>query len=380
MTLKTKRILLIAIPAAVLIAAALLLWLFLGRGSEAEQPFEIRRDQQSNQIVYCALKGMVDEQEAAVMEFPCYSFHPPESWTQTQDAMEDYVDVSPRLVVSFTANWYEDVYQSPDGTEWKFGQRPAGFLILTTHSDPEQYGVDISPSAIQEVQFGGDQVIYYQRQGEEGVYETGIFWVEERSLLQLAVNDEMDLNEMLGLIGCVDTKTLRQPFSSPPVPLTLQRGSYQEIIQGTTVQVEEHSYRSQGSPEIPQPPSLLEFFPPAGYTVEKQWEDPDGYACERLYLGEEGTRLYFSCVAGEAGFFGSQGYGDFTLPFSGMSREELADPNAVSDAAVKGNPAFVHINDQVSEIGWIDGYCTLQIRSTAPMTEEELIALAETVE
>ena len=41
-------------------------------------------------------------------------------------------------------------------------------------------------------------MIYYQRQGEEGVYETGIFWVEERSLLQLAVNDEMDLNDMLG--------------------------------------------------------------------------------------------------------------------------------------------------------------------------------------
>lgn len=72
-----KRILLIAIPAAVLIAAALLLWLFLGRGTGAEKPFEIRRDQQSNQIVYCALKGTVDEQEAAVMEFPCYSFHPP---------------------------------------------------------------------------------------------------------------------------------------------------------------------------------------------------------------------------------------------------------------------------------------------------------------
>lgn len=85
-------------------------------------------------------------------------------------------------------------------------------------------------------------------------------------------------------------------------------------------------------------------------------------------------------MAGEAGFFGSQGYGDFTLPFSGMSREELADPNAVSDTVVKGNPAFVHINEEVSETGWIDGYCTLQIRSTAPMTEEELIALAESVE
>lgn len=51
------------------------------------------------------------------------------------------------------------------------------------------------------------------------MYETGIFWVEERSLLQLAVNDEMDLNEMLGLIGCVDTETLRQPLPLlPPFP------------------------------------------------------------------------------------------------------------------------------------------------------------------
>lgn len=142
----------------------------------------------------------------------------------------------------------------------------------------------------------------------------------------------------------------------------------------------EQPYESQGSPEIPQPPVLPDFSAPAGYAVEKQWDEPSGYACERLYLGEEGTRLYFSCVAGEAGFFGSRGYGNLILPFSGMSREELADPNAVSDAAVKGNPAFVHINEEVSEIGWIDGYRTLQIRSTAPMTEEELIALAETVE
>ncbi len=75
----------------------------------------------------------------------------------------------------------------------------------------------------------------------------------------------------------------------------------------------------------------------------------------------------------------AQGTGQFYLPFQGISTDELADPDAVQDATVNGNPAFVHINDDVAEIGWIDGYCSLQLRCTAPMTAEELIALAETV-
>lgn len=369
MTQKTKRMLLITIPAAVLIAAALLLWLFLGRETQTEQPFEIRRDQESNQVVYCGVKGetAATPYDAGLFEeaelLPCYAFSPPEGWEMKEDGLS-----------AGYLNYYADLYENQDGATLQFIQAPA-VAQTVFYSDGQSQDEGVGKTVLQEVQFGDQQMIYMQT-GEI----SQLYWVYRQSLLNFTCTGEADLSQLLEWVSLVDYNTLREEPQSAPVPLTLQRGSYQEIIQGTTVQVEEHPYESQGSPEIPQPPVLPDFSAPAGYTVEKQWEDPDGYACEWLYVGEEGTRLYFSCVAGEAGFFGSRGYGNLTLPFSGMSREELADPNAVSDTVVKGNPAFVHINDQVSEIGWIDGYCTLQIRSTAPMTEEELIALAETVE
>lgn len=47
----------------------------------------------------------------------------------------------------------------------------------------------------------------------------------------------------------------------------------------------------------------------------------------------------------------------------------------------EGKEAFVHINpDQNAwEMGWAEGYWTVQLRSTAPLTQQELITLAQTV-
>ena len=91
--------------------------------------------------------------------------------------------------------------------------------------------------------------------------------------------------------------------------------------------------------------------------------------------------LALLCVTGPATLFEVEtGTTHFYLPFTGMSWTEREDQSSVQDATVNGNPAFVHINEEVSEIAWIDGCCTLQLRSTAPLTQEELVALAESVQ
>ena len=60
-------------------------WFWLGQG-ETYQPFEIRRSQNQNEIIYCAVKGeeAADPYDDALFDLaeplPCYTFSPPEGW------------------------------------------------------------------------------------------------------------------------------------------------------------------------------------------------------------------------------------------------------------------------------------------------------------
>ena len=189
MTLKTKRILLIAIPAAVLIAAALLLWLWLGRGSEAEQPFEIWKDQNTGEINRCFLREGA-ERDAADEELPLplYGLALESQWEQTENAAEQANRLS---------DFYLDRYTKETGEVLEFTQEPA------------VQGAEVT--ADQEVMFGQTQVIYYQQDwsGEDGSYsryETGAAWVYGGSLLKLTHvgSAPLELNQMLELVGRAD--------------------------------------------------------------------------------------------------------------------------------------------------------------------------------
>ena len=117
MTKKKKRILFIAIPTAlVLITVGVLLWLWLGQTGEEYKPFDVRRDQNTNTITYCAVKGEVDQAAAANLELAKYEFKLPPLLTD-----EDVEDILSKIDDLVT--WASDIkeyalQQAISGKEW----------------------------------------------------------------------------------------------------------------------------------------------------------------------------------------------------------------------------------------------------------------------
>lgn len=357
MTPKTKRILLITIPAAVVIAAALLLWLFLGRGSGAEKPFEIWKDQNTGEIIRCFLREGA-ERDAADEELPLplYGLTPGSQWEQTENAAEQ----ANRLSSS-----YRDSYTNGAGDTLEFTQEKA---VKET-----QVPID------QEVMFGQTQVIYYQQDqsSEDGSfsrYETGAAWVYGDSLLKLTHvgSAPLELNQMLELVGQADYQTHREPVYSP---LGLQRGYSREIqLSETMFSSESEPTCSIGNPQIPEDPSFPQLNQlPEGFvempsysssgirTFAQGYYNPDNNRQQILFYGWLGSNRYrFQGVS--SGFFLLGNYED-----------------SLQETTVNGNPAFFYIDGEGSYIGWVDGYCTLELDLLYPVTQEELIALAESV-
>lgn len=145
-------------------------------------------------------------------------------------------------------------------------------------------------------------------------------------------------------------------------------------------QLREGAVEATGDGSTPQP---YYTFPqtPEGWTLLGGDTVQVGETLEK-YQNQDGEVLALLSTTGPATLFEVEtGTTHFYLPFTGgMGWAELEDQSSVQDATVNGNPAFVHINEEVSEIAWIDGCCTLQLRSTAPLTQEELVALAESVQ
>ena len=370
---KRKRILWIAIPMAVLAIAALLIWLLLGQ-PEPEKPFEILRSQTTGNIVDCQLReGAVEATGDGSTPQPYYTLTPPQGWTQTEEVKIRYPaggEASP------------DVFQSQEGVEMSFSQGRSAVLDLNS----------LDPATIQEVQFGDNQVIYSQTtttawDGAQQVSRTTtqVYWVEAQNLFSLRCYQDFDVNQMLEWVSLVSYENPRMlAYEPPPIqPLELVRGGItQETGEDGFTLYEMEYYRSEGNPEIPESvPSYTFPQAPEGWTLLGGDTIQVGKTLEK-YQNQDGEVLALLCVTGPATLFEVEtGTTHFYLPFTGgMGWAELEDQSSVQDATVNGNPAFVHINEEVSEIAWIDGCCTLQLRSTAPLTQEELVALAESVQ
>ena len=362
LTKKRQKILLIALPAAVIVIAAAVLWLMLGRGAGEKKSFEILRDQTTGEILGCVL------QEGSMLgditpPLDLYSFTPPEHWVHIHDAAA--------TANQFSVNYLDD-YLDETNTMISFQQQPAY----------RQDNIE-SPESLQEIQFGDRQVMYFQDENTYGeIDQTKVYWIHDRSLLSFTYQKDATVSEMLELIRRVDYESDRAPVYSP---LTLKASIFIEPAEQVSSEFDlgTYHYRSEGNPEIPEQVQLLSFpKPPEGYALTKESSDLEdefgNYTYQSRYENSSGEVLQLDCYAGKHLFFAC--FSDIDYPFSSMSYEELGNPDSIQNATVKGNPAFVHINEDVSEIGWIDGYCTLQLRCTAPMTAEQLIALAETVE
>lgn len=363
LTKKKKRILLIALPAALaVIAAAVILWLLLGR--DTPKALEPLYNQTTGELMgYTVLEGSPKEEENRSLPLPMASFTPPEGWTQTLNAAE-YAD-------RFSTG-YVDEYQSLEND-------------YTTLTFSQQYAVegDTLPAG-QEVQFGNFQVIYWQEEesGRDLGYHTEVYWVDGPTLFTISYRyaPGADLNQMLELVSRVDTQGDRQPIHSP---LTLARGSYTPILMG------ENTYsaivtrpRSEGNPEIPQDAQFVGFSqPPEGYLFSELYEENNNHGNPEFYTwgyyhsedNQKWIRLDCWLDSNACNSNGSREGG-----FGIMSN--ATDSDAILDATVHGNPAFVYLAEDGCEIGWVEGYRTYSLTVDTPMTAEQLIALAEMVE
>ena len=368
MTPKRKKLLVILIPVGVVVlaaAAALVIW--LTAAPEEEKPFLILRDQDSNEIVSCTLsQGVPREQWESPENFlPIYSFTPPDGFQQTVDSTQ----TANRLSYQ-----YRDEYQNQDGVK----------LVLIQRWAMEGTALKL-PQDAQEVQFGQLQVIYYQGTGldetslwgisqemEEGPY-TGLYWKYGDTLLRLSCRQEMELNQMLEWMQQVDYQTLRQPVYTP---LTVEAGYVQrEEMEENHTLITSVNYHSQGNPEIPkelQYPGFSQI--PEGYEVVEFYTQ-DGFT---LYENQQGEVLALFCTPGSADFF-NNGISYKTTVVNPIPSSELENQAAFAQVTVGGNPGFVHLGEDRSEIGWIDGCWTLQITATASLTQQELVELAESI-
>ena len=359
---KRKRILLIAIPAVVAVAAAaVVLWLVLGRGTP--QVLEPVYNQATGELMhYTILEGAPKEEEDRPLPLPLASFTPPEGWTQTLDAAA-YAD---RFSIG-----YQDIYQSTEND-------------YTTLTFSQQYGVEGSTvDGGQQVQFGDRQVIYRQEpeSSDDLGYHTQVQWVEGPTLFTLSCRygPAMDLNQMLELVSRVDTQSSRQPIHSP---LSLAKGSNNSfLIRDTYLQNNVAYTRSEGNPEIPADAQFLSFTPPEGYQLSQMYEEnnnsgrrPDFHTSGYYHSEDNQDWLYFDCTLGSNACRTNGNPGSFD------GQMAYADPQEIQDAQVNGNPAFVYLGPDRWEIAWIDGYYSLLLSSSTPRTADQLIALAETVE
>lgn len=363
MTKTRKKLLAILLPGGVLVlAGAIALALWLTAKPEVEKPFLILRDQNTNEIVSCTLK-----EECRVEDTPlpltAYTLQVPQGWVQTVDAMD-------------SANQYSPTYQD----RFVLEETQEDFSPVTLTFSQKYAAMTYELGATQEVMYGDQQLLYRSgRTGSEedtGTPYTELSWIYGQSYLTIRCQQDRDVNQMLELFVLVDYHTPRQPNYSP---LELVRDDLDADVEFLTLQ----GYRTQGNPELPdgeaaEVPGFA--VPPEGWTlIETEVNTQDEYglfSAQYTYQNQAGKLLRLSAAAGSNDLFQSD------YPFAAISFEELNTPQTVQQVDLaEGKEAFVHINpDQNAwEMGWAEGYWTVQLRSTAPLTQQELIALAKSV-
>lgn len=231
MTKTRKKLLAILLPVGVLVlAGAIVLALWLTAEPEAEKPFLILRDQNTNEIVSCTLK-----EECRVEDTPlpltAYTLQVPQGWVQTVDAMD-------------SANQYSPTYQD----QFVLEETQEDFSPVTLTFSQKYAAMTYELGATQEVMYGDQQLLYRSgRTGSEedtGTPYTELSWIYGQSYLTIRCQQDRDVNQMLELFVLVDYHTPRQPNYSP---LELVRDHLDADVEFLTLQ----GYRTQGNPELP---------------------------------------------------------------------------------------------------------------------------------
>ena len=340
-TKKKKRILLSVVFLVALIAVVIGLLVFYP-SQEKEDGITFLKEAPENSTgkinyPYVISNGVFDNE----IEYPLpfYEFIPPEGYEQYENA-EVYAN---RFSVVYSDS-YSGMRNGLEET-LTFGQDVArdGFQINNyTNFEP------------QIIEFGDFTVLYCITDRS-----TRVYWFYGQSILTLISSQARDPNEMLELINRVDYEANRQPIYSP---LQLSRGG---SAQGGVVA---EFFESSGNPEIPQ--TMLPYqFPqiPEGFEEISFSQGVDAFTY--VYANEQGDHITLKEQAGKGQVFN---FDQIQL----QSPEIMAQ---VLDVTVNGNPGYFYQTSVETRLAWTAEYYTMEMIYKGDITQEEMIALAESL-
>ena len=345
MAKKKKRVLLIGILAAVVVIAAVVVVAAAVFTSSPAGP----RFQQSvyteGDLQYIIVNGVLEEETTPPLVN--YGFTPPEGWTLVEDSTQ---------TANRFSTHYQDVYQNQAGESLTFSQ---GYAI-----DSQLIYIQ---GEFQEVQFGDFTILFScgeEEQLDGTKPKSEATWIYQNSLLTVTCQQELDVNQMLDLVNRVQYDTLREPEYTS---LSFWHGQTVTDENGVTYLNEDYyEYVVEGNPDVPAVPDWFYFTrTPEGYELESFWQGERDIFVS--YVNAQGEQILLTCET-------QTGLQTLDLDF-----QELSDPTAVEETTFDGKACLIHINENVSEMVWLEDYCYISISSTSPLTRQELLDLASTV-
>lgn len=289
---------------------------------------------------YSVIKGIVGDELPPPLPF--YKLEPPDGFVQQVNAEES--------ANRFSMGYFDAYFGMSNGVQERisFQQNVAtdGFVInIYTSKKP------------QEVQFGDLTVLY-----SAGDDYTKVDWIYESSLLSITSSKPRDVNEMLELVSRVNYEAERQPIYSP---LKLNRGGARTDM----IPMIPDYYESSGNPEIPQIIVPYEFSQlPEGFRQTAYLEHES--AITVIYEKEDGYRITIKNQAG------------IGRVFDNFDMIQLRDPETMArvlDVTVQGNAGFYYQTEAESRLAWTMDYLTIEMIYQGQITQEEMLALAESL-
>lgn len=342
LTKKTKKILLIAVPAAVVVIGAAVLAAVLLRPNP--QPAwhlqNISEFNSTGETEYTVANGLESNAELP-QPMPFYSFTPPEGYTQVVNARE--------TANRFSTQYYDE-YQDSNREIISLTQQPA--YVAWTYTDEGTF---------QEVQFGDTLVVC--RMGEE---DSTAIWIHGQTLLTLFVTQPLTENQLLDLVSRVDYENLSQPIYSS---WEFRPGRYLEAVIDGVLQTKDVPYQIAGNPQLPEQLQYYGFASaPQGLALDGRRTDlnsKDGLRME-FYTGEQASLCVCSTMVGQ------QVFGD-------IHGKDLNDRSLVQEITVQGNQGWYHQSDTGAELVFVTDYLIVDMTYQGQITQEQMQALAESL-
>lgn len=342
----TKKKKYIGIPLFAVAAAlvtALLLWFVL---QEQDSPNEMELVQKADATggpgttTYIILNSP-DRDAERPQPLPLYCFTPPEGFVQIENAEES--------ANRFSANYY-DSYENENK------------VILSLFQQFANVGWSYTGDGeFREVQFGETKVIC--RMDEDNA---AALWLHDQTVFVLSIQQPMNENQLLELVSRVDYGNQREPIYSP---WEFYWGSYTEVVINDTIQTREEGYKIEGNPQLPE--KVLYYGlgdAPQGFTLDRrrtELNSQNGIRKE-FYTSEDAEIEVYSTVTPQPVFMEIEG-------------EDLNNHDLIQEITVGDWEGWYYQRENGAELVFLTDYLIVNITYTGTTTQEEMIALAESL-